>query len=81
MPLHVFLIIDYGLCSLFRTLDLNTPLTAIAFSPEGASIYSGTGDGKLLIQDLRTLDKPVRQVVVSESGNAINSIAVQVSSF
>ncbi|KAJ3576856.1 hypothetical protein NP233_g130 [Leucocoprinus birnbaumii] len=62
---------------LFRTLDLNVPLTTISFSPEGASIYLGAENGKLLTQDLRALDKPPRSIIVSELGNPITTIAVQ----
>ncbi|KAF9449596.1 YVTN repeat-like/Quino protein amine dehydrogenase [Macrolepiota fuliginosa MF-IS2] len=61
---------------LFRTVDLKVSLTTIAFSPEGASIYLGTEDGRLLVQDLRALDKPPKSTVVSESGNFISTLAV-----
>jgi protein NEDD1 len=64
--------------SLFRTLNLNVPLTTIAFSAEGASIYLGTENGKLLVHDLRALDKPPKSIIVSKSGNPINAISVQV---
>lgn len=63
---------------LFRMVDLKDPLTTIEFSPEGASIYLGTETGKLLVQDLRALDKPPKSIVVSESGNPIDTLAVQV---
>ena len=47
--------------SLFRTLDTGVAITACEFSPEGALIYVGTELGKLLIIDLRGLEKPPRQ--------------------
>ncbi|KAJ7156041.1 WD40-repeat-containing domain protein [Mycena crocata] len=63
--------------ALFRTLSLKVPLTSIAFSPEGASIYLGTEHGKLLIMDLRALDKPPKTVALSESGCRVQTMAVQ----
>jgi len=57
---------------------LNVPLTTISFSSEGGSIYLGTENGKLLVQDLRALVKPPKSIIVSESGNPINTLAVQV---
>ncbi len=63
---------------LFRALNLKEPLTTIAFSPEGAAIYLGTENGRLLIQDLRSLDKVPLSTVVSESGNPIRTLTVQV---
>ncbi|KAJ7709971.1 WD40-repeat-containing domain protein [Mycena rosella] len=63
--------------ALFRTLNLKVPLTSIAFSPEGASVYLGTENGKLLILDLRSLDKPPKTVVVSESGCRVETMTVQ----
>ncbi|KAJ6596824.1 WD40-repeat-containing domain protein [Mycena vulgaris] len=63
--------------ALFRTLSLKVPLTSIAFSPEGASIYLGTEHGKLLIMDLRALDKPPKTVVVSDSGCRVETMTVQ----
>ncbi|KXN92980.1 Protein NEDD1 [Leucoagaricus sp. SymC.cos] len=62
---------------LFRTLKFDVPLTTIAFSPEGASIYLGTENGKLLVQDLRTLDRPPKSLIVSEAGKPIGWLAVQ----
>ncbi|PPR02051.1 hypothetical protein CVT24_011150 [Panaeolus cyanescens] len=63
--------------SLFRTLMVQTPLTTIGFSPEGAAIYLGTATGKLLIVDLRALDKPPKTVVISQDGNRIQTMSVQ----
>jgi protein NEDD1 len=59
-------------------VDLNISLTTVGFSPEGASIYLGTEDGKLLIQDLRALDKSPKSIIVSELGYPIDTLAVQV---
>ncbi|KAJ7685119.1 WD40-repeat-containing domain protein [Mycena polygramma] len=62
---------------LFRTLSLKVPLTSITFSPSGESIYLGTENGKLLIFDLRALDKPPKAVVLSESGCRVGTMTVQ----
>ncbi|KAF8996090.1 WD40 repeat-like protein [Hymenopellis radicata] len=62
---------------LFRTLNLQVPLTALSFSPEGASIYAGTEDGKLLILDLRGLEKQPKCIVISDSGSKVESMCVQ----
>ncbi|KAJ7740676.1 WD40-repeat-containing domain protein [Mycena maculata] len=63
--------------ALFRTISLKVPLTSIAFSPEGASIYLGTEHGKLLIMDLRALDKPPKTVIISDTGCRVETMAVQ----
>ncbi|TRM58575.1 WD40-repeat-containing domain protein [Schizophyllum amplum] len=62
---------------LFRVLNVKVPLTSIAFSPEGAAIYLGTENGKLLLLDLRALDKPPKTVVISESGCRVEALCVQ----
>ncbi|KAF8212307.1 WD40-repeat-containing domain protein [Mycena galopus ATCC 62051] len=62
---------------LFRTLNLKVPLTSALFSPSGESIYLGTENGKLLIMDLRALDKPPKAVVISESGCRVQTMTVQ----
>jgi WD40 repeat protein len=67
-------------CRLFRTLNLKVPLTSLEFSPEGSSIYVGTENGKLLILDLRSLDKPHKTIVISDAGYRIETMSVQVCS-
>ncbi|KAJ7172558.1 WD40-repeat-containing domain protein [Mycena filopes] len=62
---------------LFRTVNLKVPLTSIAFSPEGGSIYLGTENGKLLIMDLRALDKPPKAIAISDSASRVQTMAVQ----
>ncbi|KAH7921383.1 WD40 repeat-like protein [Leucogyrophana mollusca] len=61
---------------LFKAVNVKTPLTSLAFTPEGAAIYLGTENGKLLILDLRTLDKPPKAVTVSENGSRIETMCV-----
>ncbi|KII88172.1 hypothetical protein PLICRDRAFT_698613 [Plicaturopsis crispa FD-325 SS-3] len=65
--------------ALFRTLDFKVPLTSASFSPEGAAMYFTTENGKLLIMDLRALDKPPKSIVVSETGARIECMSVQKS--
>ena len=55
------------------------PLTYLSFSAEGAAVYAGTEIGKFLILDLRALDKPPKSVTVSENGDQVIAISVQVS--
>ncbi|KAH9951862.1 YVTN repeat-like/Quino protein amine dehydrogenase [Amylocystis lapponica] len=62
---------------LFRTLSLHVPLTSLVFSPEGATLYAGTENGKLFVQDLRSLDKPPKSITVSSTGDRVVSISVQ----
>ncbi|PPQ88334.1 hypothetical protein CVT25_012445 [Psilocybe cyanescens] len=63
--------------ALFRTINLKMPLTALGFSPEGAAIYLGTNTGKLLVLDLRSLDKPAKPIILSNNGSRVETISVQ----
>ncbi|PCH37690.1 hypothetical protein WOLCODRAFT_135777 [Wolfiporia cocos MD-104 SS10] len=65
---------EKGLC---RTLTLHVPLTSLVFSAEGGTLYAGTENGKVLVQDLRTLDKGPRSITVSERGDRVTSLAIQ----
>jgi protein NEDD1 len=69
---------DHDWRRLFRTVPLDARLTSLVFSPEGAALYVGTDDGKLLILDLRALDKPPKEIVVNEGGQRVVCVAVQV---
>ncbi|KIK59372.1 hypothetical protein GYMLUDRAFT_85986 [Collybiopsis luxurians FD-317 M1] len=62
---------------LFRTINVKVPLASLSFSQEGGSIYLGTENGKLLILDLRALDKPPKSVVLSETGARMAVMSVQ----
>lgn len=57
---------------------MNVPLTSLVFSPEGAAIYVGTEDGRILFLDLRALDKPPKEVSVSGSAERVVCLAIQV---
>ncbi|KAG6815972.1 hypothetical protein H0H93_008735, partial [Arthromyces matolae] len=62
---------------LFRTLNVKVPLTTLGFSPEGAALYLGTEHGKLLVMDLRSLDKAPKAITISEVGCRIETMSVQ----
>ncbi|KAF9478488.1 WD40 repeat-like protein [Pholiota conissans] len=63
--------------ALFRTLNVKVELTTLGFSPEGAVIYLGTATGKILVVDLRALDKPPKSITISENGSRIQTISIQ----
>ncbi|OCH92081.1 WD40 repeat-like protein [Obba rivulosa] len=62
---------------LIRTLAINAPLTCLAFSAKGETLFAGTENGKVLVQSLRTLDQAPVSVTVSEVGNKVITISVQ----
>ncbi|EJF66116.1 WD40 repeat-like protein [Dichomitus squalens LYAD-421 SS1] len=62
---------------LFRSVVMPAPVTCLSFSAEGAAVYAGTENGKLLILDLRALDKPPKTISVSENGDQVIAISVQ----
>ncbi|KAG6914236.1 hypothetical protein DXG01_001534 [Tephrocybe rancida] len=62
---------------LFRTINVKVPLTTLGFSAEGAAIYLGTEHGKLLVLDLRALDKAPKAITVSEVGCRIETMSIQ----
>ena len=59
-------------------VQMPAPLTCLSFSAEGAALYAGTENGKFLVLDLRALDKPPKSVTVSENGDQVIAISVQV---
>jgi hypothetical protein len=65
--------------SQLRTVNIKITPTALEFSPEGGAIYLGTDDGKLLVIDLRSLDKPAKLISVSEIGDPIRTLSIQVA--
>ncbi|KAJ3850435.1 WD40-repeat-containing domain protein [Lentinula lateritia] len=65
---------------LFRTINVKVPIASLSFSQEGASVYIGTENGKLLILDLRSLDKPPKSVVLGENGARLATMSVQAKS-
>ena len=64
--------------SIVRTLHIPTKLTSLLFSPEGGALYLGTENGKLLVQNLRELDKPPKAVTVNSEGRRVEALSIQV---
>ncbi|KAL6301609.1 quinon protein alcohol dehydrogenase-like superfamily [Sparassis latifolia] len=62
---------------LFRVLSVRVPLTSLVFSPEGATIFAGTENGKVLVQELRSLDKSPKSISVSDSGARVVAMCIQ----
>ncbi|KAL0067041.1 hypothetical protein AAF712_005825 [Marasmius tenuissimus] len=62
---------------LFRTVNTKVPITTLSFSPEGALIYAGTVTGKILVLDLRSLDKPPAAVEITGGTGRVVGISVQ----
>ncbi|KAF7440225.1 hypothetical protein PC9H_000569 [Pleurotus ostreatus] len=62
---------------LFRTLNLGVAVPSMSFSQDGASVYLGTCDGRLLVVDLRALEKPPKEVTVNPDSKPITAIAIQ----
>ncbi|CCM01559.1 uncharacterized protein FIBRA_03618 [Fibroporia radiculosa] len=65
---------DKGLC---RTISVHVPLTSVTFSGEGATLYAGTENGKVFIQDLRSLDKPPKSITINEQGDRVVAMSMQ----
>lgn len=63
---------------LFRMVAMPAPVTCLSFSAEGAAVYAGTENGKFLLLDLRALDKPPKSITVSDNGDQVVAISVQV---
>ncbi|KAF9532858.1 WD40-repeat-containing domain protein [Crepidotus variabilis] len=63
--------------SLVRTVNMKVTLSTIDFTTEGGAMYLGTNTGKVLILDLRLLDKPPKSIVISQHGNPVKTISVQ----
>jgi hypothetical protein len=64
--------------SVVRALDFGTTLTSLTFSPDGGSLYVGTKDGYLLVQNLRDLETKPKRIVLDPSGGSVIGLCVQV---
>lgn len=63
---------------IIRSFDHETPLTSVTFSLDGATLYMGTVNGRLLVQSLRAATEPAKTVTISESGYPVLGLAVSV---
>jgi hypothetical protein len=52
-------------------------VTSLLFSVDGASLYVGTEDGKLLVQTLRSTEPP-KIIAIGEQGCRVEGLAVTV---
>ncbi len=48
---------------ILKKIEIDSPVTAVEFFPDGTSLVVGTNRGKILIYDLRTISTPVQSVV------------------
>ncbi|THH16147.1 hypothetical protein EW146_g4439 [Bondarzewia mesenterica] len=58
-----------------RTFNYKVPVTFLVFSADGATLYIGTENGKLLVQTLRAMDAP-KTIVMSEHGQRVIGLAI-----
>lgn len=47
-------------CSIFRSKQVESPLTAVDFTPDGAGLVVGSTQGRIYMYDLRNLSAPVK---------------------
>ncbi|KAF9227567.1 WD40 repeat-like protein [Gyrodon lividus] len=62
---------------ILKTVNVQTSLTSCAFTAEGAAIYLGTDNGKLMILDLRALEKEPKSIIIGDGDSPITAINVQ----
>ncbi|KAI0273483.1 WD40-repeat-containing domain protein [Gloeopeniophorella convolvens] len=58
-----------------RSFHFKVGVTSLVFSADGASLYIGTEDGRLLVQTLRSMDEP-KTVAVGEEGCRVEGLAI-----
>jgi protein NEDD1 len=63
--------------SLIRSFHYKVGVTSLLFSVDGASLYIGTEDGKLLVQTLRSTEPP-KIIAVGEQGCRVEGLAITV---
>lgn len=67
----------YHHSSLIRSFHYKASVTSLLFSVDGASLYIGTDDGKLLVQTLRSTEPP-KAIAVGEQGCRVEGLAITV---
>lgn len=70
-------ILCYPFQRLVKTLVADTPLTAVDFMPDGATLAIGSSRGKIYQNDLRMLKSPVK--TISAHKTSVRCIAFQYS--
>ena len=63
--------------SLLKTIGVKTPISSIAFSPDGAALIIGTENGQIMLQSLRTMNKEANKLTISTEGKRVAAISVQ----
>jgi protein NEDD1 len=69
--------LTYHHSSLIRSFRYKASVTSLLFSVDGASLYIGTEDGKLLVQTLRSTEPP-KIIAVGEQGCRVEGLAITV---
>ncbi len=67
----------HHLSSLIRSFNYKVTVTSLVFSVDGASLYIGTENGKLLLQTLRSVETP-KIIAVGEQGCRVEGLAITV---
>lgn len=52
---------------ILKKIEVDSPVTAIEFFPDGTSLVVGTNRGKILIYDLRSISTPVQSMFAHTS--------------
>jgi protein NEDD1 len=65
----------HHLPSLIRSFKYKATVTSLLFSVDGASLYIGTKDGRLLLQTLRSTEAP-KAIAVGEQGCKVEGLAI-----
>jgi protein NEDD1 len=69
--------LTYHHSSRIRSFHYKVSVTSLLFSVDGASLYIGTEDGKLLVQTLRSTEPP-KTIAVGEQGCRVEGLAITV---
>ena len=62
--------------SLLKTIGVKTPISSIAFSPDGAALIIGTENGQIMLQSLRTMNKEANKLTISTEGKRVAAMHV-----
>ncbi|KZS17271.1 Grip71 [Daphnia magna] len=58
---------DWPKKKILKKIEIDSPVTAIEFFPDGTSLVVGTNRGKVLVYDLRSISTPVQSMVAHTS--------------
>lgn len=62
-------VLTIGACSssIFRSKQVESPLTAVDFTPDGAGLVVGSTQGRIYMYDLRNLSAPVKNTTAHKT--------------